>query len=157
MSPRHEPDRLQQPRIAASQSARAVRDDHRETMSFEKLIEKVSQAEDALEAQERRFAADVRQLKRSWRAAWTPGRIVIAGLVTGFVTGRVEPLRNAARSGSVVRIVSLLSGLFATATAQAAAGNAKDAAESAELASEAVAPAGVAGAAVAANAPLESL
>lgn len=158
MSPPHEPDRMQPPPIPpdASQHARAVRH-HRHSMSFEKLIEKVTQAEDALEAQERRFAADVRQLKRSWRAAWTPGRIVIAGLVTGFVTGRAEPLRSAARSGSVVRIVSLLSGLFATATAQAAAGHAEDAAESAELATETVAPGAVAGQRVSANPPLESL
>ena len=120
-------------------------------MSFDKLINKVSQAEAALEAQERRVAADVRQFKSSWRAAWTPGRIVIAGLVTGFVTGRAEPLRNAARSGSVVRIVSLLSGLFATATAQVAAGDAEDAAADAEVAADAAAPA------AAATSPLESL
>lgn len=113
-------------------------------MSFDKLIAKVSQAENALEAQERRFAADVRQLMSSWRAAWTPGRIVIAGLVTGFLTGRAEPLRNAARGGSVVRIVSLLSGLFASTTAQAAAAKADDAAESAGQAADAVAPAAVA-------------
>ena len=124
-------------------------------MSFDKLIEKVSQAEAALEAQERRVAADVRQLKSSWRAAWTPGRIVIAGLVTGFVTGRAEPLRSAARSGSVVRIVSLLSGLFATATAQVAAGDAEEAAADAEIAADAAAP--VAAAGVAATPPLESL
>ena len=124
-------------------------------MSFDKLIDKVSQAEAALEAQERRVAADVRQFKSSWRAAWTPGRIVIAGLVTGFVTGRAEPLRNAARSGSVVRIVSLLSGLFATATAQVAAGDAEDAAADAEVAADAAAP--VAAAGMAAASPLESL
>ena len=124
-------------------------------MSFDKLIDKVSQAEAALEAQERRVAADVRQFKSSWRAAWTPGRIVIAGLVTGFVTGRAEPLRNAARSGSVVRIVSLLSGLFATATAQVAAGDAEDAAAEAEIAADAAAP--VAAAGMAAASPLESL
>ena len=123
-------------------------------MSFDKLIDKVSQAEAALEAQERRVAADVRQFKSSWRAAWTPGRIVIAGLVTGFVTGRAEPLRNAARSGSVVRIVSLLSGLFATATAHVAAGDAEEAAADAEVAAGAAAP--VAAAGVAASSPLES-
>ena len=122
-------------------------------MSFDKLIQKVSQAEAALEAQERRVAADVRQLKSSWRAAWTPGRIVIAGLVTGFVTGRAEPLRSAARSGSVVRIVSLLSGLFATATAQVAAGDAEEAAAVAEIAAGAAAPVAVAGAA--ASTPME--
>lgn len=123
-------------------------------MSFDKLIEKVSQAESALEAQERRMAADWRQLKSSWRAAWTPGRIVIAGLVTGFVTGRAEPLRQAARSGSLVRIVSLLSGLFATATAQVAASDAENAAADAEIAASVAAPGAAAD--VVSSSPLES-
>lgn len=101
-------------------------------MSFDKLIAKVHQAENALEAQERHVAADFRQLKSSWRAAWTPGRIVIAGLVSGFLVGRAEPLRSAASGGSLVRIVSLVSGLFATTTAQAAASKADEAADSAD-------------------------
>lgn len=103
-------------------------------MSFESLIQKVNQSEAALEAQERQVAADFRQLKSSWRAAWTPGRIVIAGLVTGFLTGRAEPLQNAARSGSVVRLVSLLSNLFAGSVAYEAAEDADEAADSADLA-----------------------
>lgn len=106
-------------------------------MSFESLIQKVNQSEAALEAQERQVAADFRQLKSSWRAAWTPGRIVIAGLVTGFLTGRAEPLQNAARSGSVVRLVSLLSNLFAGSAAQEAAEDADEAADSAEFAAQA--------------------
>jgi hypothetical protein len=60
-------------------------------MSFDALLQKVKQAETALEAQERQAAADWRQFKASWRAAWTPGRIVVAGLVAGFLTGRVQP------------------------------------------------------------------
>lgn len=103
-------------------------------MSFESLIQKVNQSEAALEAQERQVAADFRQLKSSWRAAWTPGRIVIAGLVTGFLTGRAEPLQNAARSGSVVRLVSLLSNMFAGSAAYEAAEDADEAADSADLA-----------------------
>lgn len=106
-------------------------------MSFDSLIQKVSQAETALEAQERQVAADIRQLKSSWRAAWTPGRIVIAGLVTGFLTGRAEPMQNAARSGSVVRLVSLLSSLFAGTAAQSAADEATEAADSAHMAAHA--------------------
>lgn len=122
-------------------------------MSFDKLITKVAQAENALEAQERQVAADVRQLKSSWRAAWTPGRIVVAGLVSGFMVGRAEPLRSAAQGGSVVRIVSLLTGLFASGSAQSAANKADDAAESAELAVEAAIPGATAAAASATQDP----
>lgn len=89
--------------------------------SFNQLIEKVAQAEAALEAHERVVAADWRQLKGSWKAGWTPGRIVIAGLVGGFMVGRVEPVRSVAKGGSIMQMITALSGLFASATAQHAA------------------------------------
>lgn len=106
-------------------------------MSFDKLIAKVKQAEDAVEARERNLAADWRQFKASWRAAWTPGRIVIAGLVGGFLTGRAQPARHLA-GGGVLQLISALSGLFAGGSAQAAAGEAEDAAQSAQHAAAAV-------------------
>jgi len=52
-------------------------------MSFESLIDKVRQAETALEASERQAGANWRQFKLSWKDAWTPGRIVSIGLVSG--------------------------------------------------------------------------
>lgn len=102
-------------------------------MSFDKLIAKVTQAENALEAHERRIGADLRQFKHSWKATWTPARIVIAGVVGGFLVGRAEPLRSAVRGGNLTRIMSLLTGVFATTTATRAA-------DEAEQATEAVAP-----------------
>lgn len=89
--------------------------------SFKQLIEKVGQAEAALEAQERRVAADWRQLKSSWKTGWTPGRIVIAGLVSGFVVGRVEPIRAGAKGSTIMQMITSISGLLATAKAQEAA------------------------------------
>ncbi|AXK72875.1 hypothetical protein DWG18_11685 [Lysobacter sp. TY2-98] len=89
--------------------------------SFKQLIEKVGQAENALEAKERQVAADWRQLKASWKTGWTPGRIVIAGLVSGFVVGRIEPARGVAKGNSIMQMITALSGLFASATAQHAA------------------------------------
>ena len=110
-------------------------------MSFEQLIEKVTQAEDALEAHERRVAADLRQLKASWRAGWTPGRIVIAGVVSGFLMGRVEPLQAVvAKGGGAMQLITMLSGLFAGDSALAAASGAEQAAERVEDVAAAVAP-----------------
>jgi hypothetical protein len=103
-------------------------------MSFDALIQKVRQAETALEAQERRAGADWRQLRATWRALWTPGRIVLAGIAAGFVVGRAEPFKRAA-GGGVLQLVTALSGLFAGGSAQAAAseaGNAADAAQEAQ-------------------------
>ena len=112
-------------------------------MGFAQLIEKVKQAEDALEAQERRVAADMHQLKATWRQGWTPGRIVLAGVVSGFVIGRVEPLRAAAKGSSIMQMITALSGMVASASAQAAASGAEQAAETAEDVAETVAPGSV--------------
>lgn len=109
-------------------------------MSFEQLIEKVTQAEDALEAHERRVAADLRQLKASWREGWTPARIVIAGVVSGFFFGRAEPLKTVAKGSGAMQMITMLSGLFAGSSAQAAAGQAEHAAETAEELAVTVAP-----------------
>lgn len=89
--------------------------------SFKQLIEKVAQAESALEAQERRVAADWRQLKASWKTGWTPGRIVIAGLVSGFVIGRIEPIKAGAKGSTIMQMITAVSGLVASAKAQEAA------------------------------------
>lgn len=107
-------------------------------MSFEQLITKVHQAEDVVEAQERRLVAHLHQIKDSWREAWTPGRIMIAGLVSGFVVGRAEPLRVAAKSGGLMQMVSMLSSLFAGTSAGVAAGEAERAADNTEAVAAAV-------------------
>jgi hypothetical protein len=101
-------------------------------MSFDKLLTKVEQAETTLEAQERRMSADWRQLKRSWKASWTPGRIVVAGLVSGYLVGRTEPLQKATNAGvSVVRLLASVLALKASDQAQAAAQDAEGAAHEA--------------------------
>lgn len=103
-------------------------------MRFETLIQKVDQAEDVLEASERRVAAQLGTLRDTWRASWTPGRIVIAGLVSGFVVGRAEPLRAVSKSGGLMQMITMVSGLFAGGSAQVAAEGAEQAAASAEQA-----------------------
>jgi hypothetical protein len=109
-------------------------------MGFKQLITKVQQAETALEAKERHASAQWDTIKAEWRAAWTPGRIVIAGLASGFVVGRAQPVKAAARSGQMMQMITMLSGLFAGGSAKAAADEAEHAAETAENVADAVAP-----------------
>lgn len=109
-------------------------------MGFEQLIEKVHQAEDALEARERAVVAHTAQLKASWRTAWTPGRIVTAGLVSGFLVGRARPLRNAGNGGQWLQMLTALSGMLASGSAQVAAESADEAASEASQAAAAVSP-----------------
>jgi hypothetical protein len=110
-------------------------------MRFEQLIQKVDQAEDVLEESERRVASQLGGLRDSWREAWTPGRIVIAGLVAGFVVGRAEPLRTIGKGGGLMQLITMVSGLFAGGSAQVAAEGAEDAAASAEAAAGVAGPA----------------
>lgn len=105
-------------------------------MSFDALIAKVKQAEDALESSERQTTEQWRQFKATWRKSWTPGRIVIAGLAAGFIVGRARPLRVAS-GGGVLQMLSALSGLLASGSAQVAAEEAGQAADAAETAAAA--------------------
>lgn len=109
-------------------------------MGFKQLLTKVQQAEAALESRERLVADDWRHLKRTWKETWTPARVIIAGLVSGFLVGRAQPLRTAARSGQFMQLVTMLSGLFAGGTAKVAAEEAGHAADTAENVADAVAP-----------------
>ena len=99
-------------------------------MSFDALITKVQQAEQALEARERAASTQWRQVKATWRESWTPGRIVIAGMASGFLVGRAQPLKLAG-SGGLLNMVTALSGLLASGSAQVAAENAEQAADAA--------------------------
>ena len=101
-------------------------------MGFKQLLTKVEQAEAALETRERLVADDWRQLKRTWKETWTPARVIIAGLVSGFLVGRAQPLRTVARSGQFMQLVTMLSGLFAGGTAKVAAEEAEHAADQQE-------------------------
>jgi hypothetical protein len=108
-------------------------------MGFKQLLTKVQQAEAALEVRETRVVDHWKRLKTTWQEAWTPGRLIIAGLVAGFLVGRTHPLRAAARSGQWMQLVTMLSGLFAGGSAQAAAQQAEETAETVEDAAATVA------------------
>ena len=109
-------------------------------MGFDALIVKVQQAEAALESRERHTVDQWQRLKDTWRDAWTPGRIVIAGLAAGFLVGRAQPLKLAG-SGGLLNMVTALSGLLASGSAQAAAAQAGDAADAVEAAASPTDPA----------------
>jgi hypothetical protein len=115
-------------------------------LRFEQLIAKVQQAEDMLEAQERSVSADLRQLRDTWRKAWTPGRIVIAGLASGFLIGRAEPGRAIGKSGQLMHLVSMVSSLFAGGSAKVAAEEAGEAKQEVREAAPAAAAAAAAAA-----------
>ncbi|MGH8083539.1 MAG: hypothetical protein ACREP7_23390 [Lysobacter sp.] len=93
---------------------------------FDRLQRRVGKREQLLEGRYQQAVERKDVLKKTWLAAWTPGRIVIAGLVSGFVMGRAEPVKIAVKSGTLMQMVTMLSGLFAGSGAQEAADQAAD-------------------------------
>jgi len=100
-------------------------------MRFEKLLQHVQRAEQRVELRATHTQTQWSTLKQAWRAGWTPGRIVIAGLVSGFLVGRAEPLR-ALTGARWMQMFSAVSSLLATAQAAAAAEQAEQAADTAQ-------------------------
>lgn len=98
-------------------------------MGFHELIDKVQQAEAALEARERQAAADWRQTKATWRALWTPGRILIAGVAAGFIVGEARPMKQLGAGRGLLQLATAISGLLASGSAHAAAQEAEQAAD----------------------------
>ena len=63
-------------------------------MRFDDLVQRVHDTEHALELQRTHTGHSWRGLRTSWREGWTPTRIVLAGLLSGFLVGRVQPVRK---------------------------------------------------------------
>jgi len=100
-------------------------------VNYEQLKRRVERAERLVEGRRLQTRDHWATLKATWREGWTPARIIAAGLVSGFVSGRAEPLR--ALSGArMLEMIGAVSGLFASAQATFAAEQAGDAADSAE-------------------------
>lgn len=102
-------------------------------VTFEHLIAKVENAERAVELHERRQGEARRQLKAAWRAAWTPGRVIAAGLVSGFLTGRAEPMGQLGKVGGT-RWLEMVTTVARMLSTMKVAGAAEDAEEAAEVA-----------------------
>lgn len=112
-------------------------------MSLTALRRRVADTECVLEARRLRLDAHWSHLKYRSHEALTPGRIVVAGLVLGFLLGRAAPLANLASGARLLRLTTGFVGLinsvmatFAAVQADEAADNAGDAAEAAGIAAD---------------------
>ncbi len=87
-------------------------------MRFEHLLRHVQRAERRVEQRAADTQSQWAALKQTWREGWTPGRILIAGVVSGFLVGRAEPLRTLTGT-RWMQMFSAVSRLLATAQAAA--------------------------------------
>lgn len=100
-------------------------------MNYKQLQRRVDIAERRVESRGERTREQWAALKLNWREGWTPARIIAAGLVSGFISGRAEPLR--ALSGPrLLQMIGAVSGLFASVQATVAAETAQGAVDTAE-------------------------
>ena len=100
-------------------------------MNFKQLQRRVVLAERRVERRALQAQSQWDELKGAWREGWTPGRIVIAGVVSGFLVGRSEPLR-ALTGARWMQMFTAVSSFLATAQAAAAAETAEQAADTAQ-------------------------
>ena len=111
-------------------------------MRFELLRQRVERAERRVESSMDRAQVHRQEFGQAWRRGWSPGRIVIAGLVSGFLVGRSEPLSRVggARCLQMLGTVStMLASLQAAAASQEAGESADVAAQEAAAANQNVA------------------
>jgi len=100
-------------------------------MRFEQLQQHVERAEKRVELRSAHASLHWTILKASWREGWTPARIVIAGVVSGFLVGRAEPLRTLT-GARWMQMFTAVSSFLATAQAAAAAEQAEEAVDTAQ-------------------------
>ncbi|WP_337243996.1 protein sip-5 [Luteimonas sp. gir] len=115
-------------------------------MNFEGLKTRVERAEALVDGRVVQTLDRHAALRSSWREAWTPSRIVIAGLIGGFAMGVSQPKRALRRLGKIggpksLQMISALSGLASSIQATIAAVSAKQAAEAADASEDAAADA----------------
>ncbi|ASR43492.1 hypothetical protein BEN78_09035 [Xanthomonas citri pv. mangiferaeindicae] len=115
-------------------------------MNFEGLKTRVERAEALVDGRVVQTLDRHAALRSSWREAWTPSRIVIAGLIGGFAMGVSQPKLALRRLGKIggpksLQMISALSGLASSIQATIAAVSAKQAAESADASEDAAADA----------------
>lgn len=105
-------------------------------MKFERLKQRVIRGERLVEGRLEQTQAHATSLKDTWRESWTPTRILLAGLVGGFLIGRARPGRVVRRLGGLngtrwVQLFTTVSGLLASLQSGLAAATAKKATEQA--------------------------
>jgi len=107
-------------------------------MNFDSLKRRVERAEQLVDGRIAQTAGHKASLVQRWRDAWTPSRIVIAGLLGGVLVAKARPLRTlGAVSGTRwIQLATSLSGLVASLKAAQAAESAETAASGAEDAAE---------------------
>ena len=100
---------------------------------------RIERANQVMDGRRHQLRQNLYQVRSTWRAAWTPWRILGAGAGLGFVSGKLDPEKAAAgvaaqvtSAPKILQVLTALSGLLAATKAQVAAAEAEFAADEAE-------------------------
>ncbi|MCI2246862.1 hypothetical protein L3067_19815 [Xanthomonas sp. PPL568] len=107
-------------------------------MTLRQLQHRIARAESVLEGRQEQVRTHWTTLQQVWREGWTPWRIVIVGLGTGFLVGRAEPAAVVGKLGGArwLQMLSAVSSLINATTAKSASDNAERASDNAEEAAD---------------------
>lgn len=108
-------------------------------MKFDAIRRRVERSEQLVEGRALQTGVRAEALKSTWRESWTPARIIIAGLATGFLAGRADPagaLKHLGGGGRWIQLVGALSGLVASLQSSIAAAGADKAVDRADDAAD---------------------
>ncbi len=89
-------------------------------MRLNDQLARVSQAEQALQDRLSDIQVQTQRLGARWRANLTPGRVLLSGLVAGFLVGRARPFQLAGSAG-VLNLLRTVSQLISDVQAQVGA------------------------------------
>ena len=126
-------------------------------MRFELLRQRVERAELRVSSSSDRSRDNRKAFFDAWRQGWTPGRIVVAGLLGGFLVGRSQPLSRM-DGARWLQMAGTMSSMFAAlrSAAEAAATQADVEPEDVTGAAPGPAPATGGGAAPPATSPVRA-
>jgi len=108
-------------------------------MNFRQLRHRVERAERLVQGRADDTQVHWSSLRQAWREGWTAPRIVVAGLISGFIAGKLEPSKGRAVASQATRWVqmfSAISGMFTAMQAQAASDEAERAGDHAARAAD---------------------
>lgn len=108
-------------------------------MNFEQARRRVERAEHLVQGRAEDTQVHFRALRHAWREGWSAPRIVVAGLISGFIAGKLEPAKGravATQATKWVQVFSAVSGMFTAVQAQMASQEAERAGDHAERAAD---------------------
>ncbi|WP_045738647.1 hypothetical protein [Xanthomonas sp. MUS 060] len=111
-------------------------------MKLDQLQHRVARAEAVLEGRREQVRTHWTTLRQGWHEGWTPLRIVVVGLGTGFLVGRAEPVAALGKLGGKIggtrwlQMLSTLYKLFNVVTAKTSSDAAERTADTTQAAAD---------------------